>query len=93
MMTGIKKEECFKGWARNGLYHLEILKTEPNNEKALMEVRMSACCCAELDRRHKREETQILQDYVWEHGYLSGNCTYERYENSGYFKEKYRKEN
>lgn len=85
------KEECFQGWARIGLNALDYLKTYPNNYKALVTVKTAAACCAELDRKHKREETQILQSYVWEQGYLSDEISYERYEDSGYFKEEYRK--
>jgi methionine salvage enolase-phosphatase E1 len=87
----ITKEECFQGWAKQGLYALEILKQHPNNEKAKICVITAAACCADLDRKHNRDETQILQSYVWEQGYLSGECPYEHYEQSGYFKEKYRK--
>ncbi len=85
------REECFQGWAKAGLAALEYLKRHPGNHKAKVYVETAAACCAELDRKHRREETQILQSYVWEQGYLSGEDSYERYEQSGYFKEKYRK--
>lgn len=87
----LTKEECFQGWAKAGLYAIELLKKHPNNERLITLIETSAACCAELDRKHKREETQILQSYVWEQGYLSGETPYERYEQSGYFKEEYRK--
>jgi methionine salvage enolase-phosphatase E1 len=85
------KEEWFQGWAKAGLYAIEMLKKHPDNHKLTVLVKTAAACCAELDRGHKREETQTLQSYVWEQGYLSGEDSYERYEQSGYFKEKYRK--
>lgn len=85
------REECFQGWAGMGLHALAYLLKHPNNENALIHVQTAAACCAELDRKHRREETQILQEYVWERGYLSGETSYERYEQSGYFKEQYRK--
>ena len=91
MTTTTNREECFKGWARQGLNALEYLKKNPKSEKAKIIVNVAAACCAELDRKHKREETQILQSYVWEQGFLSGEDSYERYEQSGYFKEEYRK--
>ena len=87
----LTKEECFLGWARQGLHAMAYLKNNPDDEKAWVYVRVSAACCAELDRKHKREETQILQEYVWERGFLTGETSYERYEQSGYFKEEYRK--
>ena len=89
--THLTKEECFRGWAKTGLYAIEMLKEHPNSHKLTIFVNTAAACCAELDRKHEREETQILQSYVWEQGYLSGEASYERYEQSGYFKEKYRK--
>ena len=89
--TNPTREECFQGWARAGLAALDYLRTYPNNHKALIMVETAAACCAEVDRKHKREETQALQSYVWERGYLSGETSYERYEQSGYFKEEYRK--
>lgn len=81
----------FNGWASLGLAALERLKECPNDNKARIEVDTAAACCAEYDRKHEQEATQTLQSYVWEQGYLSGECSYERYERSGYFKEKYRK--
>ena len=85
------KEECFQGWAKAGLYAIEMLKKYPNNYKLTVLVDTAAACCAELDRKHKKEETQTLQSYVWEQGYLFGETSYERYEQSGYLKEGYRK--
>ena len=85
------KEECFQGWAAAGLHALAYLLEHPKNEKAWIYVQTSAACCAELDRKHKREETQTLQSYVWERCFLSGETSYERYEQSGYFKEEYRR--
>lgn len=81
----------FNHWANLGLAALEILKKCPNDNKARIGVNTAAACCVEYDRKHEQEATQILQSYVWEQGYLSGECSYERYERSGYFKEKYRK--
>lgn len=85
------REECFQGWANAGLHALAYLLKHPKNEKAWIYVQTSAACCAELDRKHKREETQILQSYVWERCFLSGETSYERYEQSGYFKKQYKK--
>lgn len=85
------REECFQGWASQGLNALAYLMEHPKSKRAMIVVETAAACCAELDRKHRREETQILQSYVWEQGYLSGEDSYERYEQSGYFKEKYRK--
>lgn len=91
MFTTEQKKRIYNNWAQHGLEAMKILKKNPNDEKAKVEVDVSAAALAELDRSHKKKETQILQDYVWEQGYLSGECPYERYEKSGYFKEKYRK--
>lgn len=87
----LTKEEIFQGWAKAGLDAIEMLKKYPNNHKLTTLVHTAAVCCGILDRTHKREETQTLQSYVWEQGYLSGEDSYEQYEQSGYFKEKYRK--
>lgn len=81
----------FNHWAKAGLAALDILKKHPKDNKAQVEIVVAAACCAEYDRTHTQKATQILQSYVWEQGYLSGECSYERYERSGYFKEKYRK--
>lgn len=92
MMTLVEKAECFNGWATHGMTWLEVWKAVPNSERAKIEVEMAACCCAELDRSHKQKATRILQDYVWERAFLAKETTYERYEQSGYFKEKYRRD-
>lgn len=84
-------EKLYLNWVNEGLNYLEILKKDPTNQKARITVDTCAAVACIFDRKHEREETQILQSYVWEQGYLSGECDYERYLNSGYFKKKYRK--
>ena len=84
-------EKRYLNWVNEGLGYLEILKKDPTNHKAKITVDTCAAVACIFDRKHERKETQILQSYAWEQGYLSGECDYERYLNSGYFKEKYRK--
>ena len=81
----------FNYWVNIGLTALDALRKHPNDDRAKTDVIVAAACCVEFDRKHTQEATQILQSYVWEQSYLSGECPYERYEKSGYFKEKYRK--
>lgn len=86
----MKNDVRFIGWARYGLESIPEYLKNPT-DKLWIIISMCAACCAELDRKHKEKETQILQGFCWEHGYLKGETTYEEYCKSGYFLEKYSK--
>jgi hypothetical protein len=86
------REECYNGWANQGLAWLKLWEEEGvHTEKAWIIIQTCGACCAELDRKHKEKPTEILQSFIWEQSYLKKETSYERYEKSGYFKEKYRK--
>jgi hypothetical protein len=82
------KRDNYMKWAKNALgYMTEYQKTK--SEKAWICAQTCGACLAELDRSHKEEITQLVQSFVWEVAYLRKEVEYERYLNSGYFKEKY----
>lgn len=85
-------EQLYNGWARQGLGWLKVWKEKEQSDKVWLMIQVCGACVAELDRRHKKQPTEILQSFIWEQSFLRKETTYERYENSGYFKEKYRKE-
>ena len=82
-------EEIYNVAAINGAFWLRRLSVTKPIDKAIIEIEMSACICAELDRNHNRIMTQRLQKFVWGYNYLKHNCSKEEYEKSGYFDEKF----
>ena len=64
---------------------------ENKTDKLWKLVKGCGACVCEFDRKHKEEITQFIQDFIWEEAYLRNEISYERYLNSGYFKEKYLK--
>lgn len=85
------KEQIYEIAVKNGLYWLKEYLNGNNTKKAIIELEMAACICAELDRGCKKPTTEKLQKFVWTRGYIVGNCTQTDYENSGYFDENYLK--
>lgn len=85
------KEQLYNIAVQSGLYWIKKYLNGDNVKKAIIEIEMSACICAELDRGHKKTATETLQKFVWTNGFLLGDCTQIDYENSGYFDENYLK--
>ena len=78
-------------WAEAGLKCLEAFWNGDNSEQTIAQITMSACVCADIDRRHKRTYTQVLQSFTWAYGCAINETSLERYLNSGYFDENYLK--
>lgn len=88
MFTVTERNELHRKWSM-GLKDAMNNYLETKSDRDWLEIDVIAACLWELDRGHKKKTTQIAQEFVWEHGYLRGETTYERYYNSGYFKEIY----
>ena len=79
-------------WANAGLKSLQnFWNNEGCFNKAIAQIDMSACVCADLDRKHNKTITQVLQKFSWAYSYITNEVNLERYLDSGYFDENYLK--
>lgn len=78
-------------WANAGLRDLQKFWNGDGSNRVIAQIDMSACVCADLDRRHKKIYTQELQKFAWAYGYVIHEVDIERYQNSGYFDKEFLK--
>jgi hypothetical protein len=78
-------------WANAGLKALANFWDGDISDKTIIQITMSACVCADLDRRHKKTITQALQSFSWAYSCATNETSLERYLNSGYFDQEYLK--
>lgn len=83
------REELMSKWYKKGKYYLPILIEHPWSKKAWIEVEMSACVLADLNRSHSDARTQELQGMVWKYGWYRKEISLEEWQDSGYFDEKF----
>ena len=78
-------------WANAGLKALSSFWDGDISDSTIMQITMSACVCADLDKRHKRTITQVLQSFAWAYGCAINEIALEKYLDSGYFDKEYLK--
>ena len=78
-------------WANMGLKALSKFWDGDTSNSTIVQITMSACVCADLDRYHIKTITQVLQSFAWAYGCATKEIALERYLDSGYFDKEYLK--
>ena len=78
-------------WANAGLKALTNFWDGDISDSTIVQITMSACVCADLDKHHKRTVTQVLQSFAWAYGCATNEVALEKYLDSGYFDQGYLK--
>lgn len=81
----------FNYWASEAIKLMKEYKVDRKNKTLWGALNCAGACMCEYDRKHAEPITEIIQSFLWEEGFLRGETSFERYLNSGYFKEKYAK--
>lgn len=90
MARTVEEREKLMNCAYNrGKHYLSMLIEHPWSKRAWMEVRMSACILAECNRSHSDKRTQEMQAIVWKYAWYRKEASLEKWQNSGYFDEKF----
>ena len=79
-------------WAEAGLKGLQSFWNGDGSDRVVSQITMSACVCADLDRRHNKTYTQVLQKFSWAYGCATNEVSLEKYLDSGYFDKIYLKQ-
>lgn len=85
------KTIIYDKWANAGLKALAKFWDGDTSDRTIVQITMSACVCADLDRCHKKTNTQVLQSFSWAYSCAINEVTLERYLDSGYFDKEYLK--
>jgi hypothetical protein len=78
-------------WANAGLKGLKNFWNNDGSNETITQITMSACVCADLDKRHNKTITQVLQGFAWAYGCATHEISFEKYLDSGYFDENFLK--
>lgn len=79
-------------WASAGLKALQKFWNGDGSDRVVAQITMSACVCADLDRKHKKTYTQVLQKFSWAYGCATNDVALDDYLDSGYFDKIYLKQ-
>ncbi len=85
------KVTIYDKWANAGLKALGNFWDGDTSDSTIAQITMSACVCADLDKRHNRTITQVLQGFTWAYGCATNEVSLEKYLDSGYFDKIYLK--
>ena len=87
-MTAEEKNLRIDYWYKEGMkFFFKGIKTK--DKHVLGAFNCCTACIAEYDKKQKDKRTQKLQKIAWHLGYLMGETSLERLENSGHYSEKY----